>query len=315
MQKEFPELEFVHLSGYKLKYGRSKWGTIFKIIFQIPKMLIAINKEKNWLKGFTIRKHLDLIVADNRFGLAHPQIKSVFMTHQLQIKTSLGSRADRFIQILNYRLINRFHECWVPDAAGDINLAGALSHPVALPKIPVTYIGALSRIKSEPASRSHSLLILISGPEPQRSIFEDLILQQLTAHEYSAVVVRGLPGRSTTLNNVAPWLTIFNHLPQQELQQAINVAEVIVSRSGYSTIMDVLPLGKKCILIPTPGQAEQEYLAVSLAKKNLVCTTPQHLFDLPQMVEKAKQLQVPDLAFLKNDSLIDEAIEKVITPV
>lgn len=312
MRKEFPDAEFVNLDGYSLKYSRSKWATIFKIIFQIPKMLIAINREHQWLGGQIKGKHLDLIISDNRYGLWHRAVPCVFITHQLHIKTSLGKWADRMVQQMNYRHINRFSACWVPDAAGDINLAGALSHPDILPATPVTYIGAISRIQKEPVAIVHPLLVLISGPEPQRSIFEHLVLEQLTAYKYPAVLIRGLPGNAITIQTPG-WITVYNHLPRHELQKAINEAAIIISRSGYSTIMDVLPLGKKCILIPTPGQGEQEYLAESLAKKNLVCMAPQHQFNLPQLIEKAEQLQLPNLTFLKNDSLIDDAIAKVIS--
>jgi len=311
MQTEFPELEFVHLNGYKLKYGSSKWCTIFKIILQIPKILIAINRENRWLRNYTKSKHLDLIIADNRYGLRHPHIISVFITHQLLIKTSLGTLADRLIQQINYRYINRFNECWVPDAAGAINLAGALSHPAVLPATPLTYIGIQSRINKAVTPATHSLLILLSGPEPQRSIIENILLQQLTQYHYPAVLVRGLPGASA-ITNAPPGVTAFNHLAGSQLQHAINAADIIISRSGYSTIMDVLPLGKKCILVPTPGQAEQEYLATWLSHKNYACIGFQHHLSLPALIEKAMQLQLPPLAALKDDGLAAAAIERLI---
>ncbi len=307
IQKEFPELEFVHLTGYKLQYSSTKLRTIAKIILQIPKILIAINSENRWLRQYAKRKHLDIIIADNRYGLHHPGIISIFITHQLLIKTSLGKVTDTLIQQINYSYIKRFNECWIPDMAGEINLAGDLSHPSVLPVTPVTYIGIQSRIVQQSIPLTLPLLIILSGPEPQRSILEKIMMQQLATYQLVAVVVRGLPGEAPAINAPAG-ITAVNHLPAAQLQQAINAAEIIISRSGYSTIMDLLPLGKKCILIPTPGQAEQEYLASWLSYNRLACIGYQHNLVLPTLIEKARQLQLPDLSAMKHNNAIDSAI-------
>ncbi len=133
LQSMFPHIELVEIKGYRIKYGSTKLKTILKIFFQIPKILIAINSEKKWLARFVAEKHLDAIVSDNRFGLHHKSLISVFITHQLGIKTSLGKFADKIAQLINYQFINRFDYCWVPDSASDVHLAGALSHPPVKP--------------------------------------------------------------------------------------------------------------------------------------------------------------------------------------
>ena len=312
LQSEFPALEIVHLRGYRLKYGATKLCTVFKIIFQIPKILMAINRENKWLRHFIKGKHLDVIVADNRFGLHNSEIISVFITHQLRIKTSLGKLTDTIIQKVNYHFINQFNYCWIPDAADEKNLAGELSHPAVKPANQIVYTGVLSRINKQNITVTNKLLILLSGPEPQRSIIENILLAQLTKHTYPAILVRGLPA-ATAIVSPHTAITIYNHLSGPQLQQLINEAEIIISRSGYSTIMDVLPLGKKCILIPTPGQAEQEYLAAWLAYKNYACIGFQHNFSLPLMIEKAGKLQIPDLSSLKNIKKIEDAITTLIT--
>ena len=292
LQKEFPDLEMVHLKGYRLKYGSTKWRTILKIIFQIPKILTAINRESKWLSDFINDKHLDVVVADNRFGLHNRQIISVFITHQLYIKTSLGKLTDIIVQKMNYYFINRFNYCWVPDAAGEKNLAGELSHPAVQPLTTIIYTGLLSRIKKQNLPVTNKLLILLSGPEPQRSIAENILLPQLINYPHPVILVRGLPDATDIITSSAS-LTVYNYLPGPQLQQIINQSDIIISRSGYSTIMDVLPLGKKCIFIPTPGQSEQEYLAAYLAGKNYACTGFQHNFSLPLLIEKAEKLQPP----------------------
>ncbi|HEY4147569.1 MAG TPA: glycosyl transferase family 28, partial [Chitinophagaceae bacterium] len=135
-----------------------------KIILQSPKILIRINREKNWLKKVFNNKHLDIVIADNRYGLHHPSVTSVFITHQLLIKSSLGKWVDQLLQKINYRYIRRFDYCWVPDSANaDCNLAGELSHPSLLPMTTSRYMGVLSRIKKEQRVASGKLLVLLSG--------------------------------------------------------------------------------------------------------------------------------------------------------
>jgi UDP-N-acetylglucosamine transferase subunit ALG13 len=311
LQSVFPQLELVEIKGYSVKYGSTKWKTVFKIFFQIPKILIAINSEKKWLKRFVTEKHLDVIVSDNRFGLHHKSIVSVFITHQLGIKTSLGKFADKIAQQINYYFINQFDYCWVPDTATDIHLAGELSHPLAKPAIPVLYTGLLSAIKKEPLHVTNPLLLLLSGPEPQRTILENMLLQQLNQQAHPAILVRGLPSATTTLP-ARKGLTVYNYLSGQQLQQVINASAIIVSRAGYSTLMDLLPLGKKCIVIPTPGQAEQEYLAHWLSQQGYVCSCPQQDFRLPALLQKAAWLQVPDIFLTGNKNSADEAISNLV---
>ncbi len=308
----FPELEIVHLKGYRLKYGSTKTKTILKIIFQIPKILTAINHEKKWLRNFITDKHLDMVIADNRFGLHHKNIIAVFITHQLHIKTSLGKFADLFIQKINYYFINQFNYCWVPDAATAENLAGELSHPLTKPLTTIFYTGILSAINKRNISFTHKLLILLSGPEPQRSILEDLLLKQLEEYTLPVVLVRGLPAATATLAAPAS-CKVYNYLSGALLEQVINQSEIILCRSGYSTIMDVLPLQKKCIFIPTPGQAEQQYLATYLSNKQYACTGHQQKFSLVSLIAAAEKIQLPDLAVLKNDAALENAIAALQT--
>lgn len=303
----FPNLEMVHLKGYRLKYGLTKWRTILKIIFQIPKILISINRENKWLRNFIKHNHLDIIIADNRFGLYNRKIKSVFITHQLHIKTSMGKFSESIIQKINYHFINKFNYCWVPDAAGEKNLAGELSHPAVKPTTKIMYTGFLSRINKQPIPVTNKLLILLSGPEPQRSIIENMLLAQLNNYTRPVILVRGLPAATDTISAAASF-TVYNFLTGQQLEKAINQSDIIISRSGYSTIMDVLPLGKKCIFIPTPGQAEQEYLAAYLANKRYACIGFQHNLSLHLLTDEAEKLQPPDLYMHASTHELEKAI-------
>ncbi len=312
LEMEFPNLNFVNLRGYRLNYSSSTRLTGLKIGLQIPKILMAINIEQRWLKAFAKQKHLDVIVSDNRYGLHLKGIYSIFITHQLAIRTPFGHLINKLIRKINYAFINRFNKCWVPDTVSSINLAGELSHPSTIPSAPVQYVGILSRIKKIKESKiKNSILILISGPEPQRTIFENLLVLQLKQNNIPAIFVRGLPA-TTELPDSIPNVVFLNHLSSPDLEQVVNESEIIISRSGYSTIMEMLPLGKKCIFIPTPGQTEQEYLAAYLSKKNWVCTAHQDSFSLPALIKKATALDIPDLSYLTDSLLLETAISEVL---
>ena len=143
LREEFPSLSFLPLKGYRIKYAKN--GLTGKILLQIPSILRSIKEENKWLKEQVNKFGFEAVVSDNRYGLYHEKIFSVFITHQLCIKSSLGKWSEKILQQWNYKFINRFHECWVPDEKGENNLAGELSHPVKMPLIPTKYIGALSR--------------------------------------------------------------------------------------------------------------------------------------------------------------------------
>ncbi|TNF29403.1 MAG: glycosyltransferase, partial [Bacteroidetes bacterium] len=121
------------------------------------------------------------------------------------------------------------------------------------------FIGPLSRFSMLEEASTNDLLVVISGPEPQRTRFEQEVLKQLADFEGTAVMVLGRPelNRDETIGNIR----IVSHLDAQRLQDEMARARLVVSRSGYSTIMDLAVMGKQAVFIPTPGQTEQEYLA------------------------------------------------------
>ncbi len=309
LENEFPHVKIVDLHGYRLKYGATKWRTILNIFFQVPKILSAIKKEKKWLKKYTSENPVNLIISDNRYGFRFPHIPSFFITHQLCIKTPFGKWNEWLLQKINYGYIKKFSACWVPDYNTNENLAGELSHPKKMPQLPVHYIGHLSRMKKEKVLTSCPLLILISGPEPQRSLFENIIVNELLCTEQHAVIVRGLPGTTAALN-VPGYLKVYNHLPANQLNELINAAEIIISRPGYSTVMDLLPLQKKCVFIPTPGQTEQEYLADYLSKKNMCISVSQRNFNLQSVLQQLEKTEIKTISF--PESFYEEEIKRCL---
>ncbi len=289
LREEFPSLSFLLLKGYRIKYAKN--GLTGNILLQIPSILRSIKEENKWLKEQVSKFGFEAVISDNRYGLYHENIFSVFITHQLYIKSSLGKWSEKILQQFNYKFIDRFNECWVPDEKGENNLAGELSHPVKMPLIPTKYIGPLSRFeKKDIDENKNHLLIILSGPEPQRTILENKIIDQIVNYPATATIVRGLPGEKNIIPSTNT-IHFYNHLSSEELNKEAMKAEFIVSRSGYSTVMDIAALRKKSILIPTPGQTEQEYLAGYLTNKQFSFCVKQNNFSLLENIQEAKRFE------------------------
>jgi uncharacterized protein (TIGR00661 family) len=311
LQQEFPDLQFITLKGYQINYSKNSWSLPFIIGKQIPKILSAIQYENDFLDEIVKEYSIHGIISDNRYGFYHEEIPSIFITHQLLIKTPFGKLADNYLQRLNYEYINSFSECWVPDNESSLNLAGELSHPETKPSIPVKYVGPLSRFKKANEKAEQHLLILLSGPEPQRTIFENLIIDQLSSYNSPVVLVRGLPSKGNALHPSSN-ITVHNHLPAAELGQKINEASLVISRCGYSTVMDLAILQKQSILVPTPGQTEQEYLSKQLMKNNFALCIPQQKFKLTNALELAASFNYR-LEYFPTEHSLEPAIDNFIS--
>jgi UDP-N-acetylglucosamine transferase subunit ALG13 len=320
LRQEFPSLHYTGLPEYGIRYGRTRWGTALGILTQVPKILIRIKQENNRLKALPVSEKPDLVISDNRYGLYTQSAFCVFITHQLSIAPRAWGAS--LLRRLHYRAISRFDRCWVPDQAGGHGLAGDISHPAQLPPIPTRYIGILSRMgkatsyELRAASRDVGtggpvpeetgapidLLVLLSGPEPQRTILERKIMEQAKGCEGRIVLVRGIVEaasfklqatsqdlhRPSELGNMSENVEYYDHLPAEPLNKLMNAARVILARAGYSTIMDLATLDKPAILVPTPGQPEQEYLGDFLGQAAL-CVNQDEL-DLPKDLKTAAAL-------------------------
>ncbi len=313
LQEEFPQNLFIPLPGYKVVYSKNGFWLPLKLFMQLPRLVFTILKEHFWLKKMVKKYQVDMIISDNRFGLYHSTIPSVYITHQLFIKT--GNRFSEWIaQRIHSWFINKYDECWVPDFEKGDTIAGILSHP-EIELSNTKYIGCLSRFeKQEGTEKKYQLLILISGPEPQRTIFENKLLEQIKNFEGKILFVRGLPGKenkaasSTNGNNII----LKNHLPSGELCNAIQQSEMVICRSGYTSVMDLIKLKQKAILVPTPGQSEQKYLADHLHKQNIFFTVSQDKFQLRQSLNSAMQFnfKMPDADMSIYKKVINDFINR-----
>ncbi|HMG82255.1 MAG TPA: glycosyltransferase [Ferruginibacter sp.] len=284
LKKEFPGLEFLPLRGYNIQYSRKKGWLPLKLFLQIPSIIAIIYHEHRWLKKIVRKNEIDCVISDNRFGLYHSSIPSIYITHQLLIKTG-NDFTEKILQKIHYHFIKKYTQCWVPDLEGDHSLAGALSHPKNIPGN-IKYTGPLSRFEKKPFDKKYDLLILISGPEPQRSIFEKLLLAQLQTFNGVVLLVRGLP--TNELIDLQKNIIVKDHLGANELSEAIQRSTLVITRSGYTTIMDLVKLQQKAVLVPTPRQTEQEYLATHLAEKKIFYTIEQGKFILEDVLQQTK---------------------------
>lgn len=289
LKNEFPSTVFLRYAGYEIEYSRSQKFFGVKLFYQVPKVVIKIFKEKKWLSEMIKKHSIDAVISDNRFGMYSKKIPSVYITHQLCIKT--GNRHTAIIaQKIHYFFIKKYKYCWVPDSKEN-GLAGELSHPKNVPSN-VIYIGPLSRFKSLPnIEQIYDLLVTISGPEPQRTLFENQILAQLKTFSGKVFLIRGLPSETNIPAVSSNSLHVENHLQADELNKMIEQSKMIISRSGYTTVMDLALLKKKAILIPTPGQNEQEYLAKYLLKKGYFFSTKQKDFSIKETLQNCESFE------------------------
>jgi uncharacterized protein (TIGR00661 family) len=303
---EFPGCTFLPLEGYGVVYSRKRKGFLLKMMQQLPRIASVVKRENRWLQEVIVQERIDGVISDNRFGLFSKKVPCVFITHQLRIKTGLGNRVDWVSQTFNYRYINRFSRVWVPDFEGPRNLAGMLSHSSRIPAAEVSYVGALTRVNGEgPGRKGDQVVFIFSGPEPQRSIFEQEVFKQLKGLTQPVVIIRGTPllQNLPSVNNAI----LYNHLPAKEMQEVMRSAALIVCRSGYSSVMDINALRQKSVLVPTPGQTEQEYLAQYLMEQRFAISADQHNFELQQVIEKAATF--PYDGFIEtNPALLQKAI-------
>lgn len=294
------QVEVVFLKGYQIQYSSNKLLTYIRIFFQIPKILLAIRYEKKWLHNFCINRKIDLIISDNRYGFYHQNIHSVFITHQLQILTGTNF-GNWVLQKINYYFINKFNECWIPDSKDErTSIAGKLSHPKNLPLIPIQYLGLLTRFENKDVDiEKRFVLIILSGPEPQRTLLEMKILRELETVKNKIVFIRGvLSDKKIELNNSL--VTVINFANSSQIEKLVSTAEFVICRSGYSSLMDYLFLKKKMLLIPTPGQTEQEYLNKYLQDKSWAIKVDQNKFSLNEAILKLENANFQLLNLDKN---------------
>jgi len=278
LKKEFPELEAIELPSYNITYTKNGNFLKLKLLLDGPKIMKTINAEKRALETIVKSRQIDGIISDNRFGMYHETLPSIFITHQLRV---LSDTTTWLSTSIHQRIIKKFDACWVPDYTDAPHLSGIMGH-VSNPIFKVTYLGPLSRFEKQVIPYEFDVMVLLSGPEPQREILETILLKAFKKFDGKVLFVRGVVESEQTRYTVKN-ITIYNYMTTPMLEHALNASKLIVARSGYTTIMDLAKLEKKAFFIPTPGQPEQMYLAQLMLQHNYAPYCRQEEFTLDKL--------------------------------
>jgi UDP-N-acetylglucosamine transferase subunit ALG13 len=303
LREAFPGLTFLRLKGYGIRYSKKADGFTLIMVLQIPRILYNIFREFWWLYKTNRHQQFDLIVSDNRLGFFHFKTPSVFITHQLNLQTPYGW-STRLLQSIQYSWFKLFYAMvWVPDMEGDQNLSGILGNPILKPSVPVWYMNCLSRlstyaskqtIDTEPA---FSFLGIVSGPEPQRSIFQEVLWEEGNQLQQPFKLIAGTAGQANN-HAVSAVGSIVPHLDGPDMVKAIENTKYIISRGGYTSLMELIPFNKSLILVPTPGQTEQEYLAKRWQEKGWAIAYNQTEFHLETALKEAANFKYQPIPFI-----------------
>ena len=291
LRKEFPDLKTIELPSYNIEYSKKGYFFKLKMLKDSPKLLKSIKDEQKATNQILKELNIEGVISDNRFGIYSKKVPSVFITHQLQV---LSGTTTWMSSKLHQRIIKKFDECWVPDNRGEVNLSGKLGH-TTIHDMTIKYIGPLSRFKLQDLNIKHDILILLSGPEPQRSMLEDKLMREFKHCKKNILLIRGVISEKKNSTQIGS-ITCYDFMTSLDLEKAINESQLIISRSGYTTIMDLAKLNKKAFFIPTPGQFEQEYLAKKLTEQQLVPSCTQDEFTIKKLdnIESFKGLDTID---------------------
>ena len=280
LRKEFPHLLALELPSYNIVYPKNGADFKWKMLKNTPALFDAVVLEKKIIKKWVKEYKLSGIISDNRLGVLSKKIPSVFMTHQVNVLSGSTTWASGWLHRL---VISRFTECWIPDVSSTINLSGKLGH-LEEPGFDVQFIGPLSRLEKKVFPQVYDLMVLLSGPEPQRTIFEEILRKEVLSYTGKVIFIRGTIEDKQEMHQEDN-ITFYNYMTTQQLEQAFNESNLVLCRSGYTTIMDLSKLEKKAFFIPTPGQYEQEYLAKKMKKDGFAPFSKQDNFKIEDLAE------------------------------
>ena len=304
LKLECPEVSAVELPAYGIRYPYR--NMYLNMALQGWRVVSAVRREHLQTRSIVRKMKIDAIISDCRFGCYHAGIPSVLINHQVRLPVEgIAGKAATFIL---QRWAGRFRETWVPDQPGPDNLSGALSEGGAPGKI--RFIGLLSRLEPVATPQKYAVLALLSGPEPQRTKLETLLLPQLERVAGRTLLVRGLPGHPATAL-AATRVEVADHLEGPALNAALAGAGLVICRSGYSTLMDLSAVGSRAILVPTPGQGEQEYLGERCRLSGWAGSYAQRNFDLRTAMDEAGKFTGFPTPMERNGMLLHAALRSL----
>ncbi len=281
LKKEFPYIKTLELPSYQIEYSKKGKNFKWKLLFSIPKIIKAVLAEQKLIHKWIDQYDIEGIISDNRLGCYSQKVPSVYMTHQLNV---LSGKTTWLSTLLHQFFIQKYQECWVPDFGGDSNFTGKLGHSLSK-SLNLKYIGSISRFNKKEIPKQYDLIVILSGPEPQRGMLDVHLQREIKKYKGSVLYIKGTVEKEQKIEQIDQ-ITYYNFMNSKQLEKALNESELVLCRSGYSSIMDLAKLEKKAFFIPTPGQYEQEYLAIKLHNEGICPFAKQEDFKIEDLEER-----------------------------
>jgi UDP-N-acetylglucosamine transferase subunit ALG13 len=260
LQRELAGMcEVLRLPGAPIPIARTPARFYTRYTLLLPAMWRSKEAQHRQIERLAQARHIDIVISDNRYGCYSRQAPSYMLTHGVRFIPPFGNWwLDPSLEYFNYRAFRPFAKVLVPDFAAD-SLSGRLSHDLRFISLDrLVYIGPLSSIRRRPTEADLDYFISISGPEPMRGMLEQRLLEQVPRLPGRGVMALGRPGEEQP--DQRGGCKVYAYLDRAAQEEMMNRAQIVVSRSGYTTLMELAEVGKRALLIPTPGQTEQEYL-------------------------------------------------------
>jgi len=299
-------LEYIEISDYPMLLSENSRQFMAKSLIYWPIFVSQLRRGWKKLKKNLEHKKYDAIISDARYEIYNRKVPSFFISHQMRIMNPMRIKfLEKGSEIFNLFFFRRYAGVIVPDYKDD-NLSGDLSHNLnKIDEKKLHYVGALSDFKKKQTKKDIDYLISISGPEPQRTMLQEKLLSKVDQLKGNIVITLGKTEGKDKIKKKN--IQTFSFLSKKDREDFLNRSKLVISRSGYSTILDLSVIGTKALMIPTPGQIEQEYLAkYHNSIKTFYCVNQSNI-NLAKDVELANKT-----TGLKRECNVEKSVEKIL---
>ncbi|HEX5353552.1 MAG TPA: glycosyltransferase [Rhodanobacteraceae bacterium] len=270
----------------------SRYPAVFylRMTASMPWVLAGYRREHRMAEKLVAERHLDCVISDSRFGVSSRAVPSYCIFHSIhQVVPFFSGLTQRLTEWGQRNLLKGFTKILIPDVEENGGLSGWLGHD---PDFDwgdgrLVYVGPLASIRRMDVDQDIDVFFSVSGIEPQRGLLERLVLESLPRLSGRIVVTLGQPRNGTGCREIAG-ATVYDYLDRQRQSEMLNRAKLVMTRSGYTTLMELAELGRKALFVATPGQSEQEYLARFHRDKGYVWSVQQKHLDMVPDLERAR---------------------------
>lgn len=270
----------------------SRYPVVFylRMTAAMPQVLAGFRREHRYTERLVAERHLDCVVSDSRFGVWSREVPSYCILHSIhQVVPFASGLTQPVAEWGQRRLLRGFTRILIPDVAENGGLSGWLGHEPGFDwgEGRLVYIGPLSSVPRMDVEQDIDVFFSVSGIEPQRGLLADLVLEALPRLSGRIVVTLGRPQDDGECREVSG-ATVYGYLDRERQAEMLNRARLVMTRSGYTTLMELAGLGRRALFVATPGQSEQEYLARFHRERGHVWSVQQKELDIPRDLEHAK---------------------------